>query len=147
MDTEKIIETITNIFAGADERNWDKVKNSFADKVLLDYSSMNGSPAVVLSSADIIAAWKCFLPGFDLTHHQVSQFRVDEMEGVTKSHFFGKADHFINNDSWTVEGTYDVELITSADGLKVNKFRFNLQKQSGDTGLPQRAVEICKPEQ
>ena len=147
MDTEKVIETIIGIFEGADERDWDKVKNSFADKVLLDYSSMNGSPAVVLSSVDIITAWKCFLPGFDLTHHQVSQFRVDEKDGVTKAHFFGKADHFINNDSWTVEGTYDVELVISANSIKVNKFKFNLQSQSGDTGLPQRAAEICKPKQ
>ena len=70
MDIEKIIETITNIFEGADERDWKKVKDSFADEVLLDYYSMNGSPVVLLSSSKIIEAWKGFLPGFDLTHHQ-----------------------------------------------------------------------------
>jgi hypothetical protein len=144
MDTERAIETITNIFEGADERDWKKVKNSFADEVLLDYYSMNGSPVILLPSSKIIEAWKGFLPGFDLTHHQVSQFKVDEQDGIIKVHFFGKADHFINNDSWMVEGTYDVELISAADNFRVNKFKFNFQKQTGDTTLPQRAMEISK---
>jgi hypothetical protein len=144
MDIEKTIQTITNIFEGADQRDWKKVKDSFADEVLLDYYSMNGSPVVWLSSSKIIEAWKSILPGFDLTHHQVSQFKVDEQDGIIKVHFFGKADHFINNECWRVEGTYDVELIWVADNFRVNKFKFNLQKQSGDTTLPQQAMEISK---
>ena len=140
MDTEKIIETITNIFKGADERNWDKVKASFANDVLLDYYSMNGNPAVVLSSSDIITAWKGFLPGFDLTHHYVTHFKVEQSDGIAKAHFSGKANHFIDGESWTVEGTYDLELTLIDNNAKVTKFKFNLQRQSGDTGLPQRAV-------
>jgi hypothetical protein len=31
MDTEKIIKVITDIFEGADERDWKKVKTSFAN--------------------------------------------------------------------------------------------------------------------
>lgn len=140
MDTEKIINVITNIFEGADERDWKKVKASFANDVLLDYYSMNGNPAVVLSSADIVKAWKGFLPGFDLTHHQVTLFNIEESGGIAKAHFSGKADHFIDGESWTVEGTYDLELAVSGnDNAKVTKFKFNLQKQSGDIGLPQRA--------
>lgn len=143
MDTEKIINVITNIFEGADGRNWEKVKSSFADNVLLDYYSMNGSPAVVLTSNDIITAWKGFLPGFDFTHHYVTNFEIEQSDGITKTHFAGKADHFIDGKSWTVEGTYDLELIVSDDNARVTKFKFNLQKQSGDTGLPQKAVEIA----
>ncbi|MBV8388207.1 MAG: nuclear transport factor 2 family protein [Mucilaginibacter sp.] len=141
MDTEKIINTITNIFEGADERDWSKVKASFADNVLLDYSSMNGNPASVLSSKDIIAAWKGFLPGFDLTHHHVTQFKIEQSDNTAEAHFFGKADHFINEESWTVEGSYDLELSIEGNDAKVTKFKFNLQSQSGDTTLPQKAVE------
>ena len=141
MDAEKIINIITNIFEGADERDWSKVKASFANDVLLDYYSMNGNPAEVLSSTDIVKAWKGFLPGFDLTHHQIARFNIEGSDGIAKAHFSGKADHFIDGESWTVEGTYDLELaVSSDDEAKVTKFKFNLQKQSGDIGLPQRAV-------
>lgn len=143
MDTEKIINVITNIFEGADERDWKKVKASFADDVLLDYYSMNGNPAAVLTSNDIITAWKGFLPGFDITHHHVTRFTVKQSNGIAKAHFAGKADHFIDGERWTVEGTYDLELAIPKDNnAKVIKFKFNLQKQSGDTGLPQKAVAI-----
>lgn len=140
MDTEKIINVITNIFEGADERDWDKVKASFSGDVLLDYSSMNGSPAAVLTADNIINAWKGFLPGFDITHHNVTNFQIKESDGIAKAYFSGKADHFIDGESWTVEGTYDLELTVSDDVAKVTKFKFNLEKQSGDTALPQRAV-------
>ncbi|HTK20010.1 MAG TPA: nuclear transport factor 2 family protein [Mucilaginibacter sp.] len=140
MDTENIIHVITNIFEGADERDWKKVKSSFAKDVLLDYYSMSGNPAAVLSSNDIINAWKGFLPGFDLTHHYVTKFHIEQSDGVAKAQFSGKADHFINGESWIVEGTYDLELVISGDDAKVTKFKFNLQKQSGDTGLSQKAV-------
>ena len=144
MDTEKIIKTITNIFEGADERNWNKVKTSFANDVLLDYYSMNGNPAAVLSSNDIVIAWKGFLPGFDLTHHYVNKFQIEQSDGVVKAHFSGKANHFIDGESWTVEGTYDLELaISGNDKAKVTKFKFNLQKQTGNISLPQRATELA----
>jgi len=141
MDIEKIIHVITNIFEGADERDWKKVKASFADNVLLDYYSMSGNPATVLTSGDIINAWKGFLPGFDITHHYVTKFHIEQADGIAIAHFSGKANHFIDGESWTVEGTYDLELtISNDDNAKVTKFKFNLQKQSGDTGLPQKAV-------
>jgi len=141
MDTEKIIHVITNIFEGGDERDWEKVKASFADDVLLDYYSMSGNPAAVLTSDDIINAWEGFLPGFDITHHYVTKFHIEQSGGIATAHFSGKANHFIDGESWTVEGTYDLELVISDDGhAKVAKFKFNLQKQSGDTGLPQKAV-------
>ncbi len=143
METERIIKTITNIFNGADERNWEKVQDAMADEVLLDYSSMNGNPAAITPSGKIIEAWKGFLPGFDRTHHQVSDFKVDQKNSIAHIQFFGKADHFIANDTWTVAGTYDVEVTQSDDDWKVTKFKFNLQQQSGNVGLPQKAAEIA----
>jgi hypothetical protein len=142
MQTEKIIKTITKIFNGADERDWEQIQDAMADDVLLDYSSMNGSPAAITPSAKIIEAWKGFLPGFDNTHHQISGFKVDQQNDIALVHFFGKADHFIGKDTWAVAGTYDMELAKSDNDWKVVKFKFNLLQQSGNTELPQKAAEI-----
>jgi hypothetical protein len=140
----KIIETVTSIFNGADERNWQKVHHAFAPEVLLDYASMNGNPATVMSAEQIIEAWKGFLPGFDKTHHQVSDFKIDQRGAIAEIHFVGKADHFIGSDKWTVAGTYDLEAIQSGNKWKVSKFKFNFEKQNGNTELPQKAVETIK---
>jgi hypothetical protein len=50
MDKLQAIETVNKLFIGVDERNWELVSNVFADKVLLDYTSMAGGERCLLRS-------------------------------------------------------------------------------------------------
>ena len=136
MEQEKIIQTVSAIFNGADEHNWQKVEQALADEVLLDYSSLSGNPAAKLTSKQIIDAWKGFLPGFERTHHQLSKFEVSENGDEAEAHFYGKADHFIGKEIWTVEATYDAGLTKTGGDWKVSRLKLNLLSQSGNTGLP-----------
>ena len=52
-----IIEQVTKVFQGADERNWQKVAAVMDKHVMLDYSSMTGSPASLLTPEQITSAW------------------------------------------------------------------------------------------
>jgi hypothetical protein len=144
LENEKIIETISAVFTGADEHNWRKVQNAMAENILLDYASLSDSPAATLPSMQIIETWKGFLPGFDRTHHQLSNFRVIPQGNTAKVHCDGKADHFIDDDVWTVEGTYDAEVSKIDDRWAVTMLKFNLSKQSGNTKLPALAIERLK---
>jgi hypothetical protein len=82
------------------------------------------------SSDNIIETWKGFLPGFDKTHHQVSDFKVSQNDSLAQVHLSEKAEHYISNEIWTVEGTYDVNLSRSDAHWKVTAFRFNFTKQN-----------------
>ncbi len=137
---DQIIATVTALFSGADERDWAKVKNAFAENVELDYSSMTGNPAGTASSNDIIAAWRGLLPGFDRTHHQLADFYVMQNGTVALVHYYGKADHFIGDELWIVEGTYDTELIETDGKWIVTKHKLNLIKQDGNMDLPAKAA-------
>ena len=137
---EQIIETVTRLFAGADERDWGKVKNTFAENVELDYSSMTGNPASVVPSEGIITSWRGFLPGFDKTHHQLADFYVMQNGSAALVHYYGKADHFIGDDLWIVEGTYDTELIETDGKWVITKHKLNLIKQDGNMALPVQAA-------
>jgi len=141
METEKIIQTLTDVFEGADERNWQKVLDAMAATVLLDYSSLTGNPAALLPSSEIVETWKGFLPGFDKTHHQVFNFKVSENGNVAMVTFDGKADHFIDNQVWTVEGAYDAEVMQLTSKWVVSKLKFNFSEQSGNSNLPALAIE------
>lgn len=142
MEKEKIIQAITNIFNGADEHNWNKIQKAMAENVLLDYASLSGNPAATLPSKQIIETWKGFLPGFDKTHHQLSNFKVTQNANMASVHYDGKADHFISKEVWTVEGTYDAEVLKTSNIWVVTKLKFNLSKQSGNTNLPAQAIQI-----
>lgn len=136
--TETIKKSVLDIFQGADERNWTRVQNAMAEKVLLDYTSMTGGNPAVLSPQEITNAWANFLPGFDKTKHNLTNFKIttdDKLRAVT---FDGKADHFISDKIWTVEGDYYVE--ANSDN-RISLLRFNFKSQSGDTELPSKATE------
>jgi len=132
------------MFSGADERDWEKVKNTLAGHVLLDYSALSGSPASALTPDEIINAWKGLLPGFDLTHHQPADFTVKEDDNKATVHYFAKADHFLGDSKWTVEANYDTDLVKTADGWKINSHKISHAKQSGDITLPAKAMEVVK---
>lgn len=132
-------QQIAALFAGADERNWSKAASVMDKVVLLDYSSMTGDPATLLSPEQITQAWAAFLPGFDRTNHVLSNFKVEHNNENAIVYYTGKADHFLNGGVWTVEGEYETVLGYSAGQWLINKHKFNFQKQSGNTELPGKA--------
>lgn len=139
-----IVQQIKKLFAGADDRNWQKVMSVMNDKVLLDYSSMNGNPAAMLTPQEITDTWAAFLPGFNKTHHSLWGFEVKAEEATAYAHFTGRAEHWLGNECWIVEGTYDVVLSLINSQWLMRDIKFNFIKQTGNTGLPVLATERLK---
>lgn len=136
----KIIQQIKNLFAGADERNWQKVGATMSKTVLLDYSSMTGIAATDLSPHEITAAWAAFLPGFDRTNHSLSGFAVKINGNDATAHYAGEARHFLDHDIWVVKGTYDTKLKLVNGNWLITEQKFNFTEQSGNTNLPALAT-------
>ena len=140
-------ETVTRLFIATDQQDWDQVSQSFATDVLLDYSSMNGSPAATLTPEQIISAWKGILPGFEQTHHQVGNFISSENGERAEVFCYGTATHYLthkNGNVWTVVGSYDFGLSKAAGAWKITSMKFNFKYQDGNTALPQHAINQLK---
>ncbi|MCL3780659.1 nuclear transport factor 2 family protein [Prolixibacteraceae bacterium JC049] len=144
---EKINQCVSQLFVASDNREWEKLESIFADQVELDYSSMNGNPATVLSPRQITDAWKTFLPGFSSTHHQLGNF-ITEIEGNTAKVFcYGTATHYLEHEAgniWTVVGSYNLELKEMDGTWRVTKMKLNYKYQDGNTQLPQAAMDNVK---
>ncbi|BDD06909.1 nuclear transport factor 2 family protein [Aureibacter tunicatorum] len=142
-------ETIIQMFVATDQRDWGLVKDCFGEQVNLDYSSMNGNPAMKLTPDKIIESWQGILPGFESTHHQVGNILVENKGNKAQVFCYGTATHYlsksINNEDghvWTVVGSYDFELEKNADDKwKIVSMVFNFKYQDGNLMLPQRAIE------
>ncbi|MBC7937259.1 MAG: PhzA/PhzB family protein [Rhizobacter sp.] len=134
-----ITEQVNTLFAGADERNWNKVKSVMDNQVLLDYSSMTGSSSSNLTPKQIITAWAAFLPGFDRTNHKLSGFKIEINGDEAVAIYIGKADHYLNSEVWTVEGSYNTKLKRVGENWLINAHTFNFEKQGGNIGLPTEA--------
>ncbi len=142
MEGTKVLAAVTNVFKGADTHDWCLVQSVLAPKVMLDYSSMNGLGPVELSPKEVTNNWEMFLPGFDRTHHQLSAFRVQLNGTVADVHYSAVADHFIDNDVWTVTATYHTRLIKEDGVWLVNYHKINYENQTGNVNLPKRAHEV-----
>ena len=143
MEARLIIETVQDIFIGADERDWNRCLQAFAPTVHLDYTSMAGGEPSVLPGAAIVESWKAFLPRFKTTHHQLGNFtvRMDRDEAVV--FFYGTATHYYpaasGGNVWTVVGTYDAKLVQERARWRVTLLRFNLKYLDGNLALPEIA--------
>jgi hypothetical protein len=111
MDKQAIIETIQNIFIGADQRDWDRCRSAFAPNVNLDYTSLAGGEPVNLALDVLIDNWKGFLPRFKATHHLLGNFDVREKDDTATAFFYGTATHYSpqpdGRSIWVVYGTYE----------------------------------------
>ena len=142
-----INETISQLFVASDNREWNKVEAIFADQVELDYSSMNGNPAVVLSPKQITDNWKTILPGFTNTHHQLGNFITKQNRNTAEVFCYGTATHYLEHEAgniWTVVGSYDIELEQFDGKWRITKMKLNYKYQDGNTQLPQAAMEKVK---
>ena len=144
---ETINQVVSQLFVASDNREWNTVEATFADQVELDYSSMNGNPAVVLSPKQITDAWKTILPGFTATHHQLGNFITKVNGDTAEVYCYGTATHYLEHEEgniWTVVGSYNLELTKEGDTWRVNKMKLNYKYQDGNTQLPQVAMENVK---
>lgn len=143
----EIQNTVTKLFVATDQQDWETLEKCFAKEVILDYASMTGNPAVTLAPKAIIESWQGVLPGFEHTHHQLGNFLVKVENGKASVFCYGTATHYLTNDSgniWAVVGTYDFDLVKDAENWTITKMKFNFKYQSGNTALPQRAMERTK---
>lgn len=144
---EKVNDAVVRLFVASDNREWNIVESIFADEVLLDYSSMNGQPAVTLSPQEITTSWKSILPGFESTHHQLGNF-ITTVDGNTAEVFcYGTATHYLPHEKgnvWTVVGTYNLKLTKVKDAWRVSAMKFNFKYMDGNTALPQAAMDKVK---
>jgi len=139
---------VTQLFVATDEHNWELVETIFANEVKLDYSSMTGDAATMLSPTQITTAWKGVLPGFETTHHQLGNFIVTEKDNTAHVFCYGTAYHYLADEagnSWTVVGTYDFDLVkTSKANWTITHMTFNFKFQDGNTSLPAKAIAQLK---
>lgn len=147
-DRDTIERVCFDVFIGTDERDWERVKAAFAPQVLLDYSSMSGQPAAIMTPQQIVTSWQGVLPGFDHTHHQLGNVLVTIREADADLFCYGTATHFMadqpNGTVWTVVGTYYFHVINQEEGWRVDHMKFDFKYQDGNLELPALAAERAK---
>jgi ABC-type glycerol-3-phosphate transport system substrate-binding protein len=135
-DPAAISQSITDIAAGADRHDWTRVRDAFADTVTTDYSSLWGGDPVTQPADDLVGGWAAFLPGFDVTHHMVTNHTIVAMDETTAS---AEADftatHRIDDGLWVLGGRYSYELVKGETRWEVTSMTMTALWETGDRAL------------
>jgi SnoaL-like domain len=140
-DRFAIQDTITDLFVGTDNRDWEMVKRCFAPSVLFDMSSLTGSPAVTLVPQQIADGWDSALRALEGVHHQAGNFRISIHGDQADATCYAVAWHFRRNRSEKntrqFVGSYDFHLCRQGERWTIDVFRFNLKFIDGNAFLEQ----------
>lgn len=136
---EQIIETVHRLFIYTDTRDWNKLQNEvFTESVLFDMSSL-GSEAKITSAKSICETWESGFAGLTSVNHlagnllvSIKDNQADVFAYATATHYkssatMGKTREFI--------GTYDLHLIQTDKGWRIDKFKYNLKFMNGNLEL------------
>ncbi|MBE1531874.1 nuclear transport factor 2 family protein [Actinomadura algeriensis] len=144
MSTVEIIETCTRMAWHADQREWDRLETVFAEKVTLDYTSLNGGEPAVLTPRRIVEAWSATLGGFDATQHLITNHLVDADGDRAVCTAAFQATHRLANPHgsplWTLGGTYRFDLVRTADGWRIAGVVMTATWADGNQNLPALAA-------
>jgi SnoaL-like domain len=138
-DRFNVIETCTRMARHTDNREWDRLAGVFADRVRLDYTSLNGGEPAELSVADIVAAWSGLLGKLDATQHLITNHLVEVDGDIAVCAADFQATHLLANPLgghlWTLGGKYRFELARTARGWVITSVAMTAVWADGNKDL------------
>ena len=139
-EREQIVEVIARLFYYTDEQNWDGLKSEvFADQVEMDMTSL-GAPAVATKTAEeICSEWTEGFKDLDAVHHQSGNYLVNLDGNTATAKAYAIASHYKESATLGTTrefvGSYDFHFTKTAEGWKLDVFKFNLKYMAGNLEL------------
>lgn len=130
-----------------DRREWDRAEALFAERLELDYTSLQGGEPGEIAAAELIGGWRSQVGGLEATQHLTGNYRV-EIEAdhalstcnVVAWHSYPEPH---GGSLWIVGGWYRFELERggSADEWKITAMQLNVSWASGNRNIMALALE------
>jgi len=141
---QAVVDVVTSLFIETDSRNWQGVRDCFADRVRFDMTSLAGGEPATMAPEEIAAAWEAGLAPIQAVHHQVGNFRVSVAKDEATVFCYGVAYHYrpvkSGNSVRRFVGSYDFGLRRVDETWKIHSFRFNAKFVDGNLALEQDDV-------
>lgn len=138
IDRIAIQDVISAVSMHSDSKEYSEVYQYYTDDAIMEYGSLLGDEGLPVHEQrrKIME----FFPGFDVTHHQSTNFQITVDGDQATSRAQVRATHVIDKDFWIVAGTYLHKLRRTAQGWKIYRHRFDLGYIEG-IDLVERARE------
>ncbi len=92
---------------------------------------MFGGTAAPIGVKKLMTQWASFLPGFEVTRHNLSNIMVTAGETSAIASADIRAEHYVEGLFWEITGTYDYKLIKDNGTWKIAGLTLNFKKETG----------------
>jgi hypothetical protein len=81
-DHIRVSDVVANLAHAQDDKDWERFRDLFADRVTLDLTGQSGEPVAELTADELTAKARAVIDGFACTHHASSNLLI-EVSGAT----------------------------------------------------------------
>lgn len=147
-DRLEIADVVANLAHAQDDKDWDRLRDLFADRLVLDASSHLGSPPVELTAEELAALAEDVIGGFPFTQHLTSNLliEVDGDRATSRNHTW--AYHYFPTDGvdyCLMRGAWHLSLRRESGRWLIDKWAVVRSiPLEGDEGLYERAAAAAK---
>jgi hypothetical protein len=151
MDVTRAADTFTRMLHAIDAKDWEGVREAFANRLTMDYSSLFGVPSATVDADAQVAEWRAFASAFDVTQHITGPIIVgpDADGAMAQAQTHVRAYHHIKGaaggDVWMVAGHYTVRLLLTDQAWKIVGITLQVLYQEGNTAIPDLARARVSP--
>ena len=143
-ESARIISIVSSIPLAVDLARYDLAESAFAPSILIDYTSLWGGEPQHMTPAELMAAWRGLVPGFDATRHELRDVRAELDGDRATATAFVDGRHWLGGRLWRPIGTYRWTLERRSGAWKVTSMTFAMTEEIGDRGLVALAAERAK---
>jgi hypothetical protein len=143
-EAARVISVVSSIPLAVDLANYALAQSAFAPKIVIDYTSLWGGTPSTMTPAELMAAWRGIVPGFDATWHELSDVRARVSGGTATATAAVDGRHWIGGALWRPIGTYEWDLAKLDGQWKVTRMVFRMTREVGDRALAAQAMERAK---
>ncbi|MDX2301410.1 MAG: nuclear transport factor 2 family protein [Microscillaceae bacterium] len=137
---EQIVEVVNKLFVYTDQQDWERLHSEvFAEEVFLDMSSLGGE-SKTMTPTEICEGWKKGFEGLDAINHLGGNYLVSLQDDVIAQVFaYATATHYkasaTKGQTREFVGSYELRLVDTLEGWRINVFKYNLKYTSGNVTL------------
>lgn len=145
---QTIIDVVNGVAIYADQHQWERLRDLYADQVDIDYTSFVGGEPARVSANDLIAGWRTGLGRYRATQHLLGNHRVTVDGESASALVYVQATHWLpqpdGDSTWTVHGYYDYTLQQIEGRWRITRHVFTATMVYGSRALLE--MQGVKPE-
>jgi hypothetical protein len=137
---ELIAETVSKLFIYTDTQQWEKLQTEvFTPELFFDMSSITGEAGTSITAKEVCNNWQQGFKELDSVNHLSGNYLIT-VEGTQADVFcYATATHYkkaaTQGTTREMVGTYNLHLLKTEAGWRVNRFIYHLKYIAGNTEL------------